>query len=166
MQFLEFHGVRVIYISQEDGQPAAAILAAIRQREARIAALEAEEQATKPLMAPATIDPERVRQELADFSALLGASVERARAELKKLHFQVHLFPVFPADERRYLRAVASADLRELTGVFSLCAALWRKWPRYSPSTLNRWREAGRSRVAPTRVRGRSRRPTPSDPRW
>jgi hypothetical protein len=43
-------------------------------------------------MAPATVDPERARQDLADLPALLGASVERAPAGLEKLNFHVHLF--------------------------------------------------------------------------
>jgi DNA invertase Pin-like site-specific DNA recombinase len=104
----------------EDGQPATAILTALRSREESIHKLELALAAIQPPRPTKPIDPDAIRKELGDLAGLLRGSVERARPVLQKLDFRVRLYPIEPEGHRPYLKAVATATLEALKGELPL----------------------------------------------
>jgi DNA invertase Pin-like site-specific DNA recombinase len=104
----------------EDGEPSATIVQAIRTREERIRTLEGERARMLAPVPPVVLEPERVRQELANLAGLLRESVERARPVFRQLQLQVTLFPIEAAGERPHLKAVATCTLDALTTEFPI----------------------------------------------
>jgi len=100
----------------EDGEPSAAIVQAIRNREENLRRMEGELALTRVPVPRCVVEPDTIRKELAELAGLLRGSAERARPVFKKLHLQVTLFPIHPDGERPYLKAIATCSLDALTG--------------------------------------------------
>jgi len=100
----------------EDGAPAYTLVAAIREREAEIARLDAQlVELTEPLDQRLLVLPTWIRQQITDFVGLLSESPERAKAEFQRLNLAITLHTV-RSKGRQFYRADARADLPWLAG--------------------------------------------------
>jgi site-specific DNA recombinase len=104
----------------EDGAPAATLVAAVREREAEIARLDARlAELSDPVDQRLVVLPTWVRQQIADLVGLLNESPERAKAEFQRLNLAITL-RVIRGEGRPFYRAEGRADLPWLTGMCDL----------------------------------------------
>jgi DNA invertase Pin-like site-specific DNA recombinase len=108
--------IRRLVAAIEDGAPAAALTTRIRERETELQRLDRGlAELSEPWDDRLAVMPTWVEQQLQDLVGLLGESVERTKAELRRIQLSVKLQPV-RRQGRAFYRAHCRADLPWLSG--------------------------------------------------
>jgi hypothetical protein len=145
-----------LLVAVEVGQAPSAVFDAIRSREAKEAALDAELATLEtPLDDRLRVMPSWVRQQIDDVAGLLAGAPERTKRELRRLTGRFALFPMTDQGARPFRRAEGSGAFEQLA--VSRCRASYYR--RIAPAIGTVKRARGRSPVA---QRPRSDAPPPS----
>jgi site-specific DNA recombinase len=109
----------------ENGVAANTLAAAISERQADLARLEAQlEDFTEPLHQRLAVIPGWVEHQLRELSGLLGAAPERVKLEFQRLGLEVVMQPVQSEGSRPFYRAMGKAALPCLAGTRDLSSQI------------------------------------------
>jgi DNA invertase Pin-like site-specific DNA recombinase len=109
----------------ESGVPAPSLLAAIAEREADLARLDAQlAELAEPSHRALAVIPSWVEGQIRDLAGLLNETTERAKLEFQRLGLVVTMDPIRDEGDRPFYRATVQAALPALAGTRDLSSAV------------------------------------------